>query len=82
MKTYSSWRPAGATLKLCLSALTAYLAGLWLACTAAQTQEDKFAKCPDPEAARQYVKQCRAANPYKTVEACEELALEQLCKKQ
>ncbi len=68
-------------LKICMLALAGYMAGLWLACAPVQAEEDKFAKCPDPEAARQYVKQCRAANPYKTVEACEELALEQLCKK-
>lgn len=68
--------------KICILTLAGYLAGLWLACTTVQAEQDKFAKCPDPEAARQYVKQCRAANPYKTVEACEELALEQLCKKQ
>jgi len=35
----------------------------------------------DPHAAREYVKQCLAANPYKTKEACEELALEKVCMK-
>ena len=69
-------------LKICIPALAGYLVSLLLASAAAHAEEDKFAKCPDPEAARQFVKQCRAANPYKTVEACEELALEQLCKKQ
>ena len=69
-------------LKICIPALAGYLASLLLVCAAAQAQEDRFAECPDPEAARQYVKQCRAANPYMTKEACEELALEKLCKKQ
>jgi hypothetical protein len=41
--------------------------------------QDKFADCPDPEAARNYVKQCRNENPYATQEACEERALERFC---
>ena len=68
-------------LKICMPALAGFLASLWLACAAAQAQEDTFAKCPDPEAARQYVKQCQGANPYNTKEVCEERALEILCKK-
>ena len=68
-------------LQICIPALAGYLAGLLFACAAAQAQDDKFAHCPDPEAARQYVKECLAANPYKTKEVCEELALEKLCKK-
>ena len=68
-------------LKLCIPALAGYLVSLLLACAAAQAQEDKFAKCPDPEAARQAVKECLAANPYKTREVCEELVLEKLCMK-
>jgi hypothetical protein len=67
--------------KICIPALAAYLASLLLACAAAQAQEDRFINCPDPQAARQYVKQCQAANPYKTKEACEEQALEKLCTK-
>ena len=46
---------------------------------AVYAQEDKFAACPDPEAARKYVKQCLQANPYNTQEVCEERALEQVC---
>jgi hypothetical protein len=69
-------------LKFYIVALVGSLASLLLVCTAAQPQDDRFAKCPDPEAARQYVKECLAANPYKTKEVCEELALEKLCKKQ
>jgi len=66
---------------LCIPALAGYLASWLLACMLAHAEEDKFADCPDPQAARQYVKQCLAVNPYKTKEACEELALEALCKK-
>jgi len=69
-------------LKLFVAARAGCLAGLLLANAAARAQEDKFAQCPDPEAARRYVKQCLAANPYKTKEVCEELALEQVCKKE
>ena len=43
--------------------------------------QDKFANCPDPEAARKHVKECLAANPYNTQEVCEERALEKLCRK-
>jgi hypothetical protein len=43
--------------------------------------QDKFAKCPDPEAARKHVQECLAANPYNTQEVCEERALEKLCRK-
>ena len=68
-------------LKICIKTMAGYVASVWLACTAVHAQDDKFNACPDPEAARQYVKQCLAANPYKTKEACEELALEQLCRK-
>ena len=60
--------------------LTAVLAGSLLASGAAIfAQQDKFAACPDPEAARKYVKQCLAQNPYNTQEVCEERALEQVC---
>lgn len=68
-------------LKTCIPALLTYLASVLFACATAQAEEDRFAICADPQAARQYVKECLAANPYKTKEACEELALEQLCKK-
>jgi len=68
--------------KICIPVLAGYLGNLLLTCAAAQAQEDRFTKCPDPEAARQYVKECLAANPYKTKDVCEELALEKLCKKQ
>ena len=67
-------------LKLCIPTLAGYLVSVLLACAAAQAQEDKFSKCPDPEAVRQMVKECLAANPYKTKDVCEELALEKLCK--
>jgi len=63
--------------KLCMVAAS----GLMFAAGAVQAQDDKFAGCPEAEAARQYVKACLAANPYKTKEACEELALEKFCKK-
>jgi hypothetical protein len=33
------------------------------------------------EAARKYVKECLAANPYNTQEVCEERPLEKLCGK-
>jgi hypothetical protein len=68
-------------LKIGIPAFIVFAAGLLLACAAAQAQEDKFTTCPDPEAVRQSVKECLAANPYKTKEACEELTLEKLCKK-
>jgi hypothetical protein len=57
------------------------LVSLLLSCGTARAEDDKFADCPDPQAALQYVKQCLATNPYKTKEACEELAREALCKK-
>jgi hypothetical protein len=60
--------------------LTAALAGSMLASGAAiYAQQDKFAGCPDPEAARKYVKQCMQENPYNTQEVCEERALERIC---
>jgi len=40
---------------------------------------DKFDSCPDPEAARQYVKACMQENPYNTKETCEEKALRKFC---
>jgi hypothetical protein len=43
------------------------------------SQDDKFAKCPDPEAAKQFVQSCMAQNPYNTREVCEQRALEELC---
>jgi len=55
------------------------LASSLLASTADIRAQDKFADCPDPEAARNYVKQCRNENPYATLEACEERALERFC---
>ena len=58
--------------------LSALLAGS-LGAALAQAQEDKFERCPDPEAARRYVKECLATNPYNTREICEERALEKLC---
>jgi hypothetical protein len=67
-------------LKISIPVLAGYVASVLLACPTAQAQEDKFAQCPDPEAARRYVKECLAANPYKTKEVCEELALEKVCK--
>jgi hypothetical protein len=60
------------------------LGGALMLCSfagAAWAQDDKFAKCPDPEAARKHVKECLAANPYNTQEICEERALEKLCAK-
>ena len=42
-------------------------------------EEDKFAQCADPDAARRYVKECLGRNPYMTREACEEEALEKAC---
>ena len=42
-------------------------------------EEDKFAKCADPEAARRYVKECLGRNPYISRETCEEEALEKAC---
>ena len=68
-------------LRIRIPALAGCLASALLASAAAQGQEDKLAKCPDPEAARKYVKECLAANPYNSKETCEELALEKLCKK-
>jgi hypothetical protein len=59
--------------------LTAALACSLLAGAATACAQDKFADCPDPEAARNYVKQCRSENPYATQEACEERALERFC---
>jgi hypothetical protein len=63
-----------------IPAVAACMAALLLTLSSARAEEDKFAKCPDPQAAREYVKQCLAANPYKTKEVCEELALEKACK--
>lgn len=59
---------------------TALLCTLLFAASA-WAQEDKLAACPDPEAARKYVKDCMASNPYNTKETCEALALEKLCGK-
>ncbi|HUU71739.1 MAG TPA: hypothetical protein VMW70_03875 [Burkholderiales bacterium] len=39
-------------------------------------------KCPDPEAARKWVKACMQENPYNTRESCEQRALEKFCKEQ
>ncbi|KPK30713.1 MAG: hypothetical protein AMJ66_09155 [Betaproteobacteria bacterium SG8_40] len=40
---------------------------------------DKFDACPDPEAARKWVKACMQENPYNTKESCEERALARFC---
>ncbi|MGD2139566.1 MAG: hypothetical protein PVH25_04150 [Burkholderiales bacterium] len=40
---------------------------------------DKFDSCPDPEAARKYVKVCMQESPYNTKETCEEIALRKFC---
>jgi hypothetical protein len=55
------------------------LASSLLVSSAVSRAQDKFADCPDPDAARNYVKQCRNENPYATLEACEERALERFC---
>jgi hypothetical protein len=41
---------------------------------------DAFDQCPDPEAARKWVKACMQENPYNTRESCEHRALEKFCK--
>jgi len=41
---------------------------------------DALDKCPDPEAARQWVRACMQENPYNTRESCEQRALEKFCK--
>ena len=38
-----------------------------------------FDHCPDPEAARKWVKACMQENPYNTKESCEERALRKFC---
>jgi hypothetical protein len=43
---------------------------------------DKFDACPDPEAARKWVKACMQENPYNTKESCEERALAKFCSEQ
>ncbi len=48
-----------------------------LAATAAAA--DKFDACPDPDAARKWVKACMQENPYNTKEICEERALARFC---
>lgn len=40
---------------------------------------DKLDACPDPEAARKWVKACMQENPYNTKDACEQKALEKFC---
>ena len=40
---------------------------------------DKFDACPDPDAARRYVKSCLQENPYYTQATCEARALDKLC---
>ena len=40
---------------------------------------DKLDACPDPEAARKWVKACMQENPYNTQEACEQRALDKFC---
>jgi len=40
---------------------------------------DKFDACPDPDAARKWVKACMQENPYNTKESCEERALAKFC---
>jgi hypothetical protein len=39
----------------------------------------KLDDCPDPAAAKQFVKACMQENPYNTREACEERTLKKLC---
>jgi len=41
--------------------------------------DDKFANCPDPEAARKFVKACLQESPYNSSETCVARALDQLC---
>ena len=38
-----------------------------------------FDHCPDPDAARKWVKACMQENPYNTRESCEERALRKFC---
>lgn len=57
---------------------TTLLAAMLCAGSAAGA-DDRFAKCPDPDAARRYVKECQQQNPYNTEEVCEQRALEKLC---
>ena len=56
-----------------------FVMGTLCAPTGASAQDDKFAQCPDPAAAKRYVQQCLGQNPYNTREVCEERALEELC---
>jgi len=56
-----------------------WLAGMFAAPADASAQDDKFAQCPDPDAAKRYVQQCLGQNPYNTREICEERALQELC---
>jgi len=53
--------------------------GMLYASAGAVAQDDKFAQCPDPDAAKRYVQQCLGQNPYNTREVCEQRALEELC---
>ena len=60
--------------------LIAAVAGGLLAWSAGgNAEDDRFAGCPDPEAARAYVKRCMQQNPYAPQEVCEQRALEQVC---
>jgi hypothetical protein len=54
------------------SILTSAFAGSLLASAAAVYAQDKLAACPDPEAARAFVRQCMQQNPYNIQEVCEE----------
>jgi hypothetical protein len=59
--------------------VTAAMLGGLLSAAAGWAQDDKLADCPDPDAARKYVKQCLQQNPYNTEAVCIERALEQVC---
>lgn len=49
------------------------------ALTTSVAAADKFDACPDPDAARKWVKACMQENPYNTKEICEERALAKFC---
>jgi hypothetical protein len=40
---------------------------------------DALDQCPDPEAARKWVRACMQENPYNTRESCEQRALQKFC---
>lgn len=60
--------------------LIAAVAGGLLAWSAGgNAEDDPFAGCPDPEAARAHVKKCMQQNPYVPEEVCTRRALEEVC---